>query len=324
MTAPRILVLRALGMGDLLTAVPALRGLARARPEHRLLLATPGWLAPLVELIEVVDEHVRVGELEPLPAPVRGCDLAVNLHGSGPQSHELLLATDPDRLLAFRHPAVPASHDAPAWDPESHEVARWCQLLAHDGIEADPGELDLAPPRRAAPVRSGVTVVHPGAKAASRRWPPERYAAVAAAERAAGREVVVTGSTDEQVLAGEVASRAQLPRTAVLAGTQDLHALAATIAVAGRIVCGDTGVAHLATAMGTPSVVLFGPTPPSVWGPPDERRDRHRVLWAGHVGDPLADRSFHGLDAIGVDDVLAALRTLHEGQHLPGTVRRAG
>jgi ADP-heptose:LPS heptosyltransferase len=95
----------------------------------------------------------------------------------------------------------------------------------------------------------------------------------------------------------------------VLAGRTDLMGLAAAVAAAGRVVCGDTGVAHLATALGRPSVVLFGPTPPSAWGPPPDR-PRHRVLWAGRVGDPHAAEPDPGLLEIGVDDVLAALDRL--------------
>jgi ADP-heptose:LPS heptosyltransferase len=78
------------------------------------------------------------------------------------------------------------------------------------------------------------------------------------------------------------------------------------VAHAGRVLCGDTGVAHLATAYGTPSVVLFGPTPPSEWGPPPGRT-RHRVLWSGGRGDPHAATPDAGLLAITVDDVLGAL-----------------
>lgn len=73
--------------------------------------------------------------------------------------------------------------------------------------------------------------------------------------------------------------------------------------------CGDTGVAHLATALGRPSVVLFGPTPPSAWGPPPGRH-RHRVLWAGRAGDPRAAVPDPGLLDIAVADVLAALVAL--------------
>ena len=53
-----------------------------------------------------------------------------------------------------------------------------------------------------------------------------------------------------------------------MAGRTDVVQLAALIARAGRVLCGDTGVAHLAPAFGIPSVVLFGPVPPSEWGPP--------------------------------------------------------
>jgi ADP-heptose:LPS heptosyltransferase len=74
------------------------------------------------------------------------------------------------------------------------------------------------------------------------------------------------------------------------------------------VACGDTGVAHLATALGTPSVVLFGPTPPAEWGPPPD--PGHAVLWAGRRGDPHAAAPDPGLLAITVLDVVAALQGL--------------
>ena len=79
------------------------------------------------------------------------------------------------------------------------------------------------------------------------------------------------------------------------------------MAVAGRVVCGDTGVAHLATALGTPGVLLFGPSSPHAWGPP---AGLHRVLWARREGDPHADRPDPGLLAIGVRDVVRELAAL--------------
>jgi len=79
--------------------------------------------------------------------------------------------------------------------------------------------------------------------------------------------------------------------------------LAAVVAAAARVVCGDTGVAHLATALGRPSVVLFGPTPPAEWGPPPDR-PQHVVLHRGGRGDPHAERPDAGLLAITVQDVL--------------------
>src|SRR4051812_25718044 len=102
-----ILVLRALGLGDLLTALPALRAIRARHPEARITLAAPSWLAPLVAWTAVVDRQVDVASLgTPPPAAVCRPDLGVNLHGRGPQSHRWLERTHNRRLVAFRHPHV--------------------------------------------------------------------------------------------------------------------------------------------------------------------------------------------------------------------------
>ena len=302
MSRPRLVALRALGLGDLLTAVPALRALRRAFPAYEIVLAGPAALAPLAELSGAVD---AVLDTAPLRAPaVERPEVAVNLHGSGPESHRALLATAPGRMIAFAHPDVP--WDGPAWRRE-HEVARWCRLLTETGIPADPADLDLPAPPWPAPVAvAGATVVHPGAASEARRWPAQRWASVARAEAAAGGRVLVTGSAAERRLAASVARAAGLPPAAVLAGQTGIRELAAVVARAGRVLCGDTGVAHLATAFGVPSVVLFGPTPPAEWGPPADR-PRHVALHPGGRGDPHGAAPDPRLLGISVDEVLGAL-----------------
>jgi ADP-heptose:LPS heptosyltransferase len=308
---PAVVVLRALGLGDLLTALPALRALADAFPRHPRLLATPAELAPLASASGAVDEVVPTeGLSEPLHQRLHGAGLAVNLHGRGPESHDLLLATEPRRLVAFTHPAVPASSQGPRWRSDEHEVARWCRLLEESGIAADPTRLDLElPPAPVPHGAEGATIVHPGAASPSRRWPPERFAEVARAELAAGRRVLVTGGPAEVDLANEVAAEAGLPSSAVHAGQSGVLTIARLVATAARVVCGDTGVAHLATALRTPSVVLFGPTSPALWGPPPDR-PWHRPLWAGGRGDPHGRLPDPGLLAIDVDQVTDALAGL--------------
>jgi ADP-heptose:LPS heptosyltransferase len=82
------------------------------------------------------------------------------------------------------------------------------------------------------------------------------------------------------------------------------------VARAAVVVCGDTGVAHLATALGTRSVVLFGPVPPSRWGPAVDH-DRHTVLWHGAGlnggGDPHGTAGDPELLSIGLDEVRRAV-----------------
>ena len=299
-------------MGDLLAAVPALRALADAYPHHRRMLAAPAGLAPLAGLTGVVDGVVDTEPLGPLDDTLGGVDVAVNLHGRGPQSHKVLLGADPGRLFCFSHPEVPESADGPPWRAGEHEVNRWCRLLEAYGIPADPGRLDLRQPPGPVPQGlCGATIIHPGAASAARRWPPDRWAAVARAEAEAGRSVIVTGGADEVNFARTVVREAGLEESAVYAGRTDLVELATLVAAAGRVACGDTGVAHLATALRTPSVVLFGPTSPAEWGPPPDR-PWHRALWRGRRGDPHAGRPDPGLLAIRVHDVVEALVGLPE------------
>ena len=318
-----LVILRALGLGDLLTAVPALRALADAFPDHRRVLAAPGGLAPLVALTNAVDGVVDTRPLAPLHPSLRGSEVAVNLHGRGPQSHRVLLEAEPGCLISFSHTEVPQSADGPPWRSGEHEVERWCRLLESYGIPADPGQLDLGAPSRVAPGPArGATLIHPGAASAARRWPAERWAAVARSEVAGGRHVIVTGGRDEVDLARSVARTAGLEESAVYAGRSGLVELAALVAAAGRVVCGDTGVSHLATALGTPSVTLFGPTSPALWGPPPGR-PRHRALWAGRTGDPHSDSPDPGLLELRVEDVTAALAGLPPRSARETVLRRA-
>ncbi|MFI0409370.1 glycosyltransferase family 9 protein [Actinomadura sp. 3N508] len=297
----RVLVLRALGLGDLLTAVPALRALRRGLPGARITLAAPAVLSPLARATGAVDGVLPVDGLEhPLP-PAGPVDVAVNLHGRGPQSHRLLASAAPRRLLAF---ACPGYGDGPGWDPDEHEVTRWCRLLAAFGFDADPGDLDLPAPATPSPA-PGAVVVHPGAAFPARRWPADRFAAVASALRDGGERVVVTGGPGEAALARRVVRLAGLDETADLSGRTPLRELAALIADARLVICGDTGVAHLATAFRTPSVLLFGPTPPGRWGPPPGRAEHH-VLWTGHRGDPHGRVPCPGLLEISADQAVDA------------------
>ncbi|AQZ61135.1 ADP-heptose--lipooligosaccharide heptosyltransferase II [[Actinomadura] parvosata subsp. kistnae] len=288
--ALELLALRGLGLGDLLTAVPALRSLRQAFPAHRITLAAPRYLEALLPLIGAVDDQVDVAGPGPIPMealPFERPDVAVNLHGRGPQSIEALRATDPGRLISFG--------TGPPWQDGVHEVRRWCELLEWHGIPADPSDLTLG-----ISDRTGPAIVHPGAAYPARRWPPERFAEVAAALD----DVVITGNAEEVPIASRVAELAGLPPERMLAGRTRLADLIDLVSKAKLVVCGDTGVAHLATAFCVPSVVLFGPVSPKLWGPPPGWR--HVALWAGQNGDPHGQRPDPGLLKIEVSEVVDA------------------
>ena len=184
-------------------------------------------------------------------------------------------------------------------------MARWCRLVAETlRIPVDTSDLLLARPSDP-PVMADAVVVHPGAAHGARRWPAERFAEVVAWAKARGLTPVVTGTDAERGLASAVALAAGLGDGAVLAGRLSLVELAALVASARMVVSGDTGVSHLATAYRTPSVTLFGPTPPQLWGPPPD--PRHVTLWNGAGrGDPFAATVDPALLTIDVAQVTAA------------------
>jgi ADP-heptose:LPS heptosyltransferase len=304
----RVVALRALGLGDALTGVPALRGLRRAHPEAELALAAPRAPGELLLRFGVVDSLIDTAGLAPLE--LEPGQLVVNLHGRGPESHRLLLATRPARIVAFADAGT--GTDGPAWQDDEHEVERWCRLVRSDGGECGPEDLRLDPAALPFAAFTGAVVVHPGAASAARRWPAARWREVVTELVAQGNRVVVTGGPQETALCAEVARVGALD----LGGRLDLPELAATVAGARAVLCGDTGVAHLATAFGTPSVTLFGPVSPARWGPAVDL-DRHRVLWHGphigdpHIGDPHGDDLDPALARIEVAEVMKAAGSLY-------------
>lgn len=303
---PVLLALRALKLGDLLVAVPALAGLRRGFPEHRIVLAAPGWLEPIVELVDAVDELLPTPGLdEPLPVPAGLVDVAVNLHGNGPESRAVLDALEPRTKIVHRSAGDPGGVP---WIDGMNERERWARLVTAYGVPADPAEVAIRVPA-VPPPAPGAAVVHVGAFYGSRQWPVERFARVADALRADGLPVVLTGGAGDVPRAREVASLAGLPARAISAGDAGLAEFAAQIADAAVVVTADTGAAHLASAYGTPSVVIFGPAPVAEWGPPP---GPHIVLTDDRLrrGDAFADAPDPALLAVTAPQAAEAARSV--------------
>jgi hypothetical protein len=255
-------------------------------------------LAALVACVGGIDEVVPAQPLEPLDGRLHNAAVAIDLHGRGPASHRILLAARPRRLVAFHNAAVPESADGAEWVAEEHEVARWCRMLSHAGIPADPHDLDLLPHVAAAAAERdpALTVIHPSAASEARRWPVERWAQVA---RVASTRRV----TASRLPAAATISSAR-PRSRIGPASRARRSLP------GAPICGS----RLRT-----SVLLFGPMSPGLWGPPPQR-PYHRVLWSGRRGDPHGSAVDPGLLAISVDAVLDALATLNEPARYPAAL----
>lgn len=331
----RIGVFRALVLGDLLCAVPVLRALRHAFAHAEINLIGLPWAAELAGRLPQVDRfiafpgHPGLPEREPELAAWPGFvqrmqaerfDLLVQLHGSGRIVNPMLATWGARHVAGFVEPggycAEPALH-AP-WPVLGRETERLLTLVDHLGLERQGSRLEfplrpqdheaLAALWPGARTRRSWVCLHPGAQLASRRWLPERFAAIGDQLASLGHEVIVTGTAAEAPLAEAVCRLMRAPARS-LAGRTSLWTLGALIDGARLLVCNDTGVSHVAAALGTPSVVVSLGADVSRWAPADG--ERHRVLWrpmacrpCGFAQCPTGHGCSTGLQ---VDDVAAAV-----------------
>lgn len=335
----RIAVFRALMLGDLLCATPALRALRAGFPHAEITLVSLPWAAELVQRWSAVDRCVafpgfpglpeRAPDLAALPSFLARMqqarfDLAIQLHGSGQLVNPLVAAFGARHTAGFARSGDYAPEPALAapWPDEGHEIDRLLALTDHLGLPRRGRHLDFPLGAddlawRDARLAAGrYACVHPGAQLPSRRWPVERFARVADALAERGLRVVITGSAAEAALAASLAG-AMRAVPLDLTGRTTLGQLGALVQGAALVVANDTGVSHVAAALETPSVIVSCGADPHRWAPLD--RTRHRVLAAavpcrpcGHRTCPTQHECATGTTA---DDVLRAIDALREPLH---------
>lgn len=291
----RIAVLRGGGLGDLMFALPAVAALKAAYPGASVtLLGTPVHAELLSQTVGPVDETVILpfaegvrpgpedeGEVERFFAEMRArnFDLAVQLHGGGRYSNPFLLRLGARHTVGTRTPdATPLERTVP-YLYYQHEPLRALEVAGFAGappreLEARLGALPEFRQQLAQdlvlesddPVNERVLVIHPGATDPRRRWPAERFAAVARRAADDGFRVYVVGDSSEKELAETVVELAvehsagpNIARPAVesLAGKLSLGELAALLAGSSVVLANDSGPRHLAQALGTPTVGVY-------------------------------------------------------------------
>ncbi|MDB5808677.1 MAG: glycosyl transferase family protein [Betaproteobacteria bacterium] len=297
--ARNILCVRLDNLGDVLMTTPAIRALKAAQPGRRITLLTSRSAAAAAPFLPAIDEvlcfdapwvkHARPPDVESSDAMralirSRGFDAAVifTVYSQNPLSAALFcyLAEIPLRLAHCRENPY---HLLTDWVRETepairvrHEVQRQLDLVATVGARAVdvqmqfevplPAEEAIGHMLNAAQVDATVplVVMHPGASAPSRRYPPERFAKVVQQlNDAFDCHLAVTGGTDERELtrgicASVVASRRPLD----FAGRLGLGELGALISRADLLISNNTGPVHIAAAVGTPVVDLYALTNP--------------------------------------------------------------
>jgi ADP-heptose:LPS heptosyltransferase len=302
------LVARLDNVGDVLLAGPAVRAVA-ASGEPVIFLAGPAG-APAARMLPGVAEvltfsapwvsfdppAVDSGAIDALLGEVRAADvdeaiiltsfhqsplpLALLLRLAGVRRIAATCVDYPGSLLDVRHPYLADLH-------EVEQALSLCQAAGHHLPDGDDASLQIRLPHRIAGTAPSCPyiVVHPGASVEARQIPVGTAAETVAALVDAGRHVVVTGSADEVALANGVAAVAHSDRVTVAAGDTDLAQFAHLLRGADAVVCGNTGTAHLAAAVGTPVVEAFAPVVPAhrwrPWMVPHELIGRLDIGCAG-------------------------------------------
>ncbi|RLC80443.1 MAG: lipopolysaccharide heptosyltransferase II [Chloroflexi bacterium] len=336
----RLLVLLPCCIGDVLMATPLVRVLREAFPRAAIDFAVSSWARPMLENNPRINELVDCGSVGSGHFSLRGyisLIRAVRLRGyklafvpvrSPVLSAVPFLAGVPHRIgldsagrgfsLTVRVPVKGVRH----------EVELYLDLARAIGIAVKDAKMEFFPPPEAQVkastyldgLASPPVVIHPGGgvnpgmKLSAKRWPPERFAALADALISDGMPVVLVGGRSDEALAAEI--KASMQRSPLdLTGKLNWGELGALLKEARLYIGHDTGATHLAVAVGTPVIALFGPSDPRMYGP---YGGKSIILWHNVGCNPCfvkgrwneKCRDFRCIKAITVDEVLESVRLI--------------
>jgi lipopolysaccharide heptosyltransferase I len=280
----RLLVVRLGSLGDLVHTLPAVSAIRRAHPTaeidwlvdavHRELLT----LVPVISSIVTLADRSAGAWLDARRAlRARRYDAALDFQGLV-KSAALARLSGAARVIGFDRRSLREAAAALFYTERiavgegRHVIEKNLHLAASVGARADAVEFPLRDVRSSAlaaiqaQAAGRFALINPGAAWPNKRWPPAAFGQAARHLRDghALRSVVVWGPGEEALAAAVVAASAGAAAVAPATGLRDLVAIAREAAL---LLSGDTGPTHVAAAVGTPIVALFGPTDPARNGP---------------------------------------------------------
>ena len=296
----KILVFRALQIGDMLCAVPAIRALHDAFPKAEITLVGLPWAKMLVERLPKYFHSLITFPGYPgfAEQPVnylafpdflksiqqQNFDLALQMHGSGVISNHIVELFGAKKTAGFylKDNYCPDEETFIEYPGNVHEIHRHLQLVKSLGVTKYSTELEFPIlekdyedfEKAALPVQpKEYVVIHPGSRGVSRQWNPANFAAAGDYCIEKGLQVVITGTKDEAGIVENVIS--EMKHTPVnAAGKTSLGAVAVLIKKAAALVSNCTGVSHIASALKIKSIVISLDGEPYRWAPLNEKIHR--------------------------------------------------
>ncbi len=291
----RVAVVQTAFLGDIVLTTPLLRELKRLNPNSETTVVT----TPLGRAVLAGHPHVDAILVHDKKGPDHGpagvaraawnlrndrFDVAIAAQRSS-RTGLLVRASGAPQRIGFDNAAGRWAYtDRVSWNPSEHAVRRYLALaapLGSDPATADPTPLLAVDGVASSKInrlllQSGISsndailAVSPGSIWGTKRWTPVGFAEVVRAAPGLGLRPVLVGSPDEEELCQQIAKLSGA-RAPVLAGATGLPELIALLARARVLVVNDSGPGHVASAVGTPVVAIFGPTVPAFgytpWGP---------------------------------------------------------
>jgi lipopolysaccharide heptosyltransferase II len=287
----RVLLVRLRSIGDTVLATPALLALSRFLPYAEIDILLEDWVAPVLEGFPAVNRIITVerGNVASRARVARELrrlryDVAFNLHG-GTTATILTRATGARHRVGYssyrysrlhNHAAPPANQ---LWGkPSTHSVEQQLALLGWTGVPVT----DLLPTRLAVTAEAaksieeklraeGITgggsfaLFHPAAAFETKQWAAENFARISEALAARGLKVVAVAAPGEEETIKALREHSNAPIAAFT--NLKLPEVTALAARASLFVGNDSGIAHIASAVETPSVVIFGSSNVAHWRP---------------------------------------------------------
>jgi len=312
----KVLLVRLGALGDIVHAVPAALAVAAALPGAEI-----DWLVDprhrdVLDLFDLPVRPIELGSRTIRALRGRAYDIALDLQGLL-KSATLARLSGARRVVGFARPALREPIAALMYtekiDPGVYgHVIQKNVALAHAIGDGGPSPASIVMPLK--PGAAGISglaapyaIVNPGAGWPNKRWPPERFGALAERiRREHALSVLATWGPGEEPLARAVVDTSS--GAAQLAPPTNLADLLALVRGAQLVVSGDTGPLHLAAAAATPIVGLFGPTDPrrnGPWASDDVSVSEFHQCVCHHKRQ--CSRTTRCLDDIGVDDAMRAV-----------------
>lgn len=287
----KIAIFRALQLGDILCAIPAIRALRRAYPDAHITFLGLPHTEPIIRRFPFyIDSFIAFPGYPGLPEqpfdPVKfnnfvknvsgiQFDLIIQMQGNGTVVNKMLEGFGANYLAGFCEKVAEENAFFLSYPNYGHEITRHISLMGHLGVP-DAGtalEFPVYADDQLALRSAGLSLakktyicVHPGSRGSWRQWPPVYFAAAADFCAARGYQVLLTGTEKETELVKNVA--ALMKNTPLIcAGKTSLGAMALLLKNAFALVANCTGVSHLAAALGIQSVIISMDGEPERWAP---------------------------------------------------------